>query len=78
VSVQNTLIAGGVVGAAVGVAVSFIFFTEQGRAWREEAQANLDQLAREAEKLLGAVDQVRHGVAELRSGGGQAGWQRTA
>jgi gas vesicle protein len=77
VNVQNTLIAGGILGALAGVAVSFMFFTDQGRAWREEAQANLDSLAREAEKLLAAVDQVRSGVAELRSGA-QTGWQRTA
>jgi gas vesicle protein len=76
VNVQNTLIAGGVVGAAVGVALSYMFFTEQGREWREHAEQNLDSLAREAEKLLGAVEQVRSGVAELR--GGQAGWQRSA
>jgi gas vesicle protein len=77
VNVQNTLIAGSILGALAGVAVSFMFFTDQGRAWREEAQANLDSLAREAEKLLTAVDQVRSGVAELRSGA-QTGWQRTA
>jgi len=77
VNVQNTLIAGGILGALAGVAVSFMFFTDQGRAWREEAQANIDSLAGEAEKLLTAVDQVRSGVAELRSGA-QTGWQRTA
>jgi gas vesicle protein len=76
VNVQRTLITGGVVGAALGVAVSYLFFTEQGREWREHAERNLDSLAREAEKLLGAVEQVRSGVAELR--GGQAAWQRTA
>lgn len=74
-SVQNTLIAGGVVGAALGVAVSYIFFTEQGRRWRMDAEANLDSLAREAEKFLGAMEQVRQGVAELR---GETAWQRTA
>ena len=75
-SVQNTLIAGGVVGAALGVAVSYMFFTEEGREWRLQAEQNLDALAREAEKLLGAMEQVRSGVAELR--GGQGAWQRTA
>jgi gas vesicle protein len=78
VSVQNTLITGGVVGAAMGVAFSYLFFTEQGRVWRADAEANLDTLAREAEKLLTAVDQVRHGVAELRGTTGQAEWSRTA
>jgi gas vesicle protein len=76
VKAQNTLIAGGVVGALVGVAVSFLYFTDQGRSWRVQAEASFDQLAREAEKLLGAVDQVRSSVAELRSG--QDAWQRTA
>jgi hypothetical protein len=77
VSAQNTLIAGGIVGALAGVIVSFLYFTEQGREWRLQAEANLDQLAREAEKLLGAVEQVRHGVADFR-GGGQDNWQRSA
>ena len=75
-SFQTTLIAGGVVGAALGMAVSYMFFTEEGREFREHAERNLDSLAREAEKLLGAMEQVRSGVAELR--GGQSGWQRTA
>ena len=75
-SAQNTLIAGGIVGALVGVAITFLYFTEQGREWRTEVEGNLDQLAREAEKLFGAVDQVRQGVAEIRSG--QASWQRSA
>jgi len=73
---QNVLIAGGVLGALVGVSLSFLYFTDQGRAWRAHAEANLDQLAREAEKLLGAVEQVRNGVAELRTG--RDTWQRTA
>ena len=74
---QRTLIAGGVVGAALGLAVSYMYFTEEGREWREQAEKSLDSLAREAEKLLGAMEQVRTGVAELKSSG-QAAWQRTA
>ena len=75
-SVQNTLIAGGVVGAALGMALSYMYFTDEGRAWRQQAEQSLDSLAREAEKLLGAMEQVRTGVAELRSG--QGAWQRSA
>ena len=77
-TVQNTLIAGGVIGAAVGMVVSYLFFTESGREWRLQAEANLDVLARETERLLGAVDQVRQGVSELKSGTTQTGWSRTA
>lgn len=77
-SVQNTLIAGGIVGAVVGVAASYMFFTDEGRRWREQAEANFDALAKEAERFLTAVDQVRTGVSELRGTTAQAGWQRTA
>ena len=73
---QRTLIAGGIIGAVVGVAASYLFFTEEGRRVREQLESNFDGLAREAEKFLGAVDQVRSGVAELR--GSQSSWQRTA
>ena len=73
---QNTLIAGGIVGALAGVVVSFLYFTEEGRSLRVQAERNLDQLAREAEKLFGAVEQVRHGVAEMRAN--QDSWQRSA
>jgi gas vesicle protein len=76
VSNQNTLIAGGLIGAVVGVTASYLFFTEEGRQLREQLEANFDGLAREAEKFLGVIDQVRSGVAEIR--GSQSGWQRTA
>jgi gas vesicle protein len=76
VSNQNTLIAGGIIGALVGVAASYLFFTEEGGRVRQQLEANFDGLAREAEKFLGALDQVRSGVAEIR--GSQSGWQRTA
>jgi gas vesicle protein len=73
---QNTLIAGGIVGAVVGVTASYLFFTDEGRRVREQLEASFDGLAREAEKFLGAIDQVRSGVAEIR--GSQSSWQRTA
>lgn len=73
---RGTLITGGVLGAAIGVAVSYMYFTEEGRAWRSRAEESLASLAQEADKILGAVDQVRHGMAEIR--GGQGNWPRTA
>lgn len=75
---QNTLLVSGVVGAAVGVAVGFMFFTARGQAWRQDAEANLDVLVREAEHLMSTLGQVRQGIAELRSGPAPAGWPRTA
>ena len=73
---QRILIAGGIIGAAVGVLASYLFFTQEGQRFRSQLESNFDGLAREAEKFLGAIDQVRTGVAELR--GTQSGWQRTA
>lgn len=78
ISEQNAVIAGSVLGAMVGAAVSFMFFTERGRAWREELERNAELIARESEHLFAAVDQVRQGVAELKSGTAQSGWSRTA
>jgi gas vesicle protein len=77
VSERNVLIAGSVVGALVGVAVSYLFFTDEGRRWREDAEGNFSGLIQEAERLLSAADQVRQSVAELR-GSARAGWPRSA
>ena len=75
---QNAIIAGSVVGAMAGAIVSFMFFTERGRAWRVELERNAEMLARESEHLFAAVDQVRQGVAELKGTTAQSGWSRTA
>ena len=65
---RNVIIASGLLGAVAGVAAGYLFFTEQGRAWRIQAEGNLTSLFDEAERLLTAADQVRQSVAELRSG----------
>lgn len=65
---RNVLIATGMLGAVAGVAAGYLFFTEQGRAWRLHAEGNLTSLFDEAERLLSAADQVRQSVAELRGG----------
>lgn len=63
---RNLLIASGMLGGVAGVAAGYLFFTEQGRTWRIEAERNLTTLFEEAERLLTAADQVRQSVAELR------------
>ena len=70
------IIVGGIAGALAGAAVGYMFFTPRGRRFRIEAERNLSAFMQEAERLLSAADQVRHSVAELRSG--QAGWARSA
>ena len=67
---------GAVIGALVGSAASYLFFTESGQRWRVGAESNLTAFMQEAERLLSAADQVRQSVAELR--GGQTGWPRSA
>lgn len=74
---RNVIIASGLLGAVAGVAAGYLFFTEQGRAWRIQAEGNLTSLFDEAERLLTAADQVRQSVAELR-GGTQSRYPRSA
>jgi type II secretory pathway component PulM len=76
VSDRQILMAGGIVGALVGVIGTYLYFTEDGRRWREQAEGSFGSLMQEAERLLSAADQVRQSVAELR--GRQNGWPRSA
>ena len=73
---RNVMIAGGIVGALVGAVAAYVFFTDEGRRWREDAEGNFSGLIQEAERLLSAADQVRQSVAELR--GSTTGWPRSA
>jgi gas vesicle protein len=74
---RNILVAGSVVGAIAGAVAAYLFFTDEGRRWRVDAEGNLSGLIEEAEKLLSAADQVRQSVADLR-GSTKAGWPRSA
>lgn len=56
------LMAGSLVGAAAGVAVTYLFFTRSGRALRRELEPVVDDLLREAGRLQQAVLQVRDGL----------------
>jgi gas vesicle protein len=80
VTEQNTVILGALVGAFAGAAVGYMYFTDNGRQWRESAERNFATIAQEAERLMTSVDQVRQGVAELRGNAANAaqGWSRTA
>ena len=73
---RNVLIAGGIVGALAGVAVTYLYFTEDGARWRQRVEGSFSGLVDEAERLLSAADQVRQSVAELR--GSKTGWPRSA
>ncbi len=43
-SERTTVIAGSIVGAAVGIAVAYLFFTDRGRELRQNLEPTLDRL----------------------------------
>ena len=76
---RNTLILGAIVGAAVGVGVSYLVFTERGRRLRAEMQPEIETLVREAMKLGSSVDDLRRGgPGPARGAGAPAAWPRRA
>lgn len=57
------LVAGSLLGAAAGVAVSYLFFTHRGRALRAELEPLVTDLVREVTRVQEAVQHVREGLA---------------
>ena len=51
-----------VVGAAIGAAAGFLFFTDSGRRWRRQIEPALDDIARELTQFRGTVNRAS-GVA---------------
>ena len=62
-SERSTLVLGAIIGAAVGVGVGYLLFTEKGRQLREDMQPEIDTLVREAMRLGGAVQDARRGTS---------------
>lgn len=62
------LMAGSVLGAVVGVAVSYLFFTPGGRRWRAEIGPHVDDLIREVGRVHLAVEHFRESVSGRTSG----------
>jgi len=78
VTERNTLIVGGMLGAVAGLAVGYLFFTEEGRRLREDVEPSIETLMREAGKLSAAVDQVRRGVSDFQAEARDAWPRRSA
>lgn len=55
------------VGAVIGGLAGYLFFTEQGRAWRRQLEPQLDDLMRELHEFRGTVARASSVAAE--------GWQ---
>lgn len=62
------LMAGSVLGAVLGVAVSYLFFTARGRTWRKEIGPHVDDLIREVGRVHHAVEHFRESVSGRTSG----------
>ena len=67
-SERSTMILGGMIGAAVGVAVGFVLFTDRGRRLRAELQPEIDAVIREAVRLSQIVDDFKSGRPIAPSG----------
>jgi gas vesicle protein len=58
VSEHSRLIAGACVGALVGAAASYLFFTDGGRDIRERMEPAVDDLRREFERFQGTLTKL--------------------
>lgn len=55
---RNAVYAGGMVGALLGAAAGYLFFTEGGRAVRERVEPAVDDLMREFHKLRRSLEKM--------------------
>lgn len=55
---QSKLVAGAAVGALVGAAASYLFFTDGGRVIRDRIEPAVDDLIREFHKFRGTLQKV--------------------
>jgi len=58
VSEQSRVMAGAAVGALVGAAAGYLFFTERGRDWRDRLEPTVDDLRREFTRFQKAIEKV--------------------
>ncbi len=75
---RNLMILAGMLGAAVGVGVGFVLFTDRGRRLRAELQPEIEGVIREAVKLSQTVDEFNRGRAVPRpsAAAGPSAWPR--
>ncbi len=55
---RTAVTAGAIVGALVGAAASYLFFTERGRMMRDRLEPAVDDLRREFARFQGTIEQV--------------------
>ena len=57
-SEQSQVVAGAIVGALVGAAASYLFFTEGGRSYRERIEPAVDDLRREFSRFQKSLEKL--------------------
>ena len=58
VNEQSRVMAGAVVGALVGAAAGYLFFTSRGGEWREKLEPTVDELRREFARFQKTIEKV--------------------
>jgi len=61
---RTAVTAGALVGAVVGAAASYLFFTGRGRELRDRIQPAIDDLQREFGRFQGTIEQVGRMASE--------------
>jgi gas vesicle protein len=61
---RTAVTAGALIGAVVGAAASYLFFTERGRSLRDRIEPALDDLQREFGRFQGTIQQVGRMASE--------------
>jgi gas vesicle protein len=58
VNERTAVTAGALVGALIGAAASYLFFTDRGRQLRDRLEPAMDDLQREFARFQGTIEQV--------------------
>lgn len=61
---RTAVTAGALIGAVVGAAASYLFFTERGRGLRDRIEPALEDLQREFGRFQGTIQQVGRMASE--------------
>lgn len=71
---RSIIFFGALLGAAAGLAGTYLFLTEEGRRLREDLEPDVDRLVREVGRLKGAFDEMRQG--SVPASGSPSSWPR--
>jgi gas vesicle protein len=67
---RQTIVGGAVIGAVIGAAAGYLFFTERGRRLRRDIEPELQTIVREAMRLGKTVTDLRQSRSQARRAAG--------